>query len=154
MQAFLEKKSKKSAVFSLHKAKTSAKTASKAHSRPSHGWCKATTARSVHRCRRHRLSALTACLPTRLLVAKEVELVDEVYHEVAVHRIVPRIAAHGGVDDTAHVALLPEDIEELRSEKAMILSRFDKTDDDGCNADKPICGSADCKHDDISSWAL
>ena len=30
----------------------------------------------------------------------------------------------------------------------------DKTDDDGCNADKPICGSADCKHDDISSWAL
>ena len=29
------------------------------------------------------------------------------------------------------VAQLSEDIEELRSEKAMILSRFDKTDDDG-----------------------
>ena len=29
------------------------------------------------------------------------------------------------------IAKLSEDIEELRSEKAMILSRFDKTDDDG-----------------------
>lgn len=29
-----------------------------------------------------------------------------------------------------------------------------KTDDNGCHADKPICGSADCDHDDISSWAL
>ena len=32
---------------------------------------------------------------------------------------------------TKRIAKLSEDIEELRSEKAMILSRFDKTDDDG-----------------------
>ena len=32
---------------------------------------------------------------------------------------------------TKRIAQLSEDIEELRSEKAMILSRFDKTDDDG-----------------------
>jgi prepilin-type N-terminal cleavage/methylation domain-containing protein len=29
-----------------------------------------------------------------------------------------------------------------------------KTDDNGCNSAKPICGASDCKHDDISSWAL
>ena len=34
------------------------------------------------------------------------------------------------------IAQLSEDIEELRSEKAMILSRFDKTDDDGMKAVK------------------
>lgn len=29
-----------------------------------------------------------------------------------------------------------------------------KTDDNGCNSDKPICGSSNCKHDDIASWSL
>ena len=36
-----------------------------------------------------------------------------------------------GMARRAQVVMMTEDIEELRSEKAMILSRFDKTDDDG-----------------------
>ena len=41
------------------------------------------------------------------------------------------------------IAQLSEDIEELRSEKAMILSRFDKTDDDGMKEVKKWVASMD-----------
>ena len=43
------------------------------------------------------------------------------YHEVAVHRVVLRIAAHGGIDDTAHIALLTKDIVELHAHGGRIL---------------------------------
>ena len=38
------------------------------------------------------------------------------------------------------ITQLSEDIEELRSEKAMILSRFDKTDDEGMKEVKKVGG--------------
>ena len=43
------------------------------------------------------------------------------YHEIAVHRVILRIAAHGGIDDAAHIALLTEDVVELYAHGGGIL---------------------------------
>ena len=49
-----------------------------------------------------------------LATAEDVELVDEVNHEVRVDSIGPRVATLHGVDDTAHVALLAQDVVGLK----------------------------------------
>ena len=55
-------------------------------------------------------------------VSKKVELIDEVYHEVAVYRVVPRVTTHRGIHHAAHVALLAEDIVELYADGSSVLS--------------------------------
>ena len=44
---------------------------------------------------------------------KEIQLIDEMYHEVAIDAIGPGIASHLGIDGTADIALLMKNIVEL-----------------------------------------
>ena len=71
---------------------------------------------SVHRAHGH-TGAAGAAVAAVARAAEDVETVDEVYHAICVDGVVPRVAAHRGVDDARHVALLVEDVVELQAER-------------------------------------
>ena len=70
-----------------------------------------TTSHALGRLAWHLL--LLACIFARLATAEDIQLVDEVEHEVRVDSIGPRVRTLHSVDDTRDVALLAQDVVSL-----------------------------------------
>ena len=56
-----------------------------------------------------------------LLSTEDIQLVDEVDHEVGIDGIGPGVATHHGIDCTAHIALLLQDIVELQADSSRLV---------------------------------
>ena len=71
--------------------------------------------------RHHRAARVGAGAVARVfglgVAAEDVELVDDVEHDIGGERVAPRVGAHHGVDRAGDVALLREDVVEAEAER-------------------------------------